>query len=58
MNKDFLKSIEKLALKVSKELIYFADGYEEELSALLSFEFKKKCMKFYLKHVFKVNYVV
>jgi len=41
MNKDFLKSIEKLALKVSKELIYFADGYEEELSALLSFEFKK-----------------
>ena len=42
MNKDFLKSIEKLALKVSKELIYFADGYEEELSALLSFEFKKK----------------
>lgn len=41
VNKNLLKTIEKLSLKVSKEVVYFADGYEDELSSLLSFELKK-----------------
>ena len=41
INRELLKTLEKLSLKVSKELVYFADGYEDELSSLLSFELKK-----------------
>ena len=41
INKELLKTLEKLSLKVSKDVVYFADGYEDELSSLLSFELKK-----------------
>tara|TARA_A100001011_G_C14320645_1_gene850457 strand:- start:9304 stop:9948 length:645 start_codon:yes stop_codon:yes gene_type:complete len=44
--KDLIKKIHRLALNVSRELVFYADGYEDELSTLLSKSMKENDINF------------
>ncbi len=47
MNKiDLFKKIHRLATNVSKELVFYSDGYEDELSTLLSKSMKENNINF------------